>query len=173
MRNAKPVDLPVDRHGGQPQFRISNFAFCILHFALPSALLIEEEVHSMKVQASQEVTEAPVTMPGASGCTVRWLVGQGDGAPNFAMRQFEVQPGGFTPRHSHPYEHEVFVLEGAGVVFEGDAEHPFQAGDVIYVAPDEIHQFRNTGAAPLKFLCLVPNSAKNAPVNQAPECSGG
>jgi quercetin dioxygenase-like cupin family protein len=124
----------------------------------------------MKVQASQEVTQAPVTMPGASGCSVRWLVGETDGAPNFAMRQFEVKPGGFTPRHSHPYEHEVFVLEGTGAVFEGDVEHPLHAGDVIYVAPDEVHQFRNTGAAPLKFLCLVPNSSKNAPVNQAPEC---
>ncbi|HUY33774.1 MAG TPA: cupin domain-containing protein [Pirellulales bacterium] len=124
----------------------------------------------MKVQASQEVTQAPVTMPGAIGCAVRWLVGETDGAPNFAMRQFEVQPGGCTPRHSHPYEHEVFVLEGAGVVFEGDVEHPLRAGDVIYVAPDEVHQFRNNGATPLKFLCLVPNSSKNAPVNQAPEC---
>lgn len=124
----------------------------------------------MKVHAAQEVVAKPVTMPGSSGCTVRWLVGEADGAPNFAMRQFEVQPGGFTPRHSHPYEHEVFVLEGQGEVFEGDMAHAFHAGDVIYVAPDEVHQFRNTGGSPLKFLCLVPNSAKNAAVYQAPEC---
>jgi quercetin dioxygenase-like cupin family protein len=124
----------------------------------------------MKVQSSEGVTQAPVTMSGANGCSVRWLVGESDGAPNFAMRQFDVQPGGYTPRHSHPYEHEVFVLEGTGVVFEGDVEHSLRAGDVIYVAPNEIHQFRNTGAATLKFLCLVPNSAKYAPVTQAPEC---
>ena len=124
----------------------------------------------MKVQGSQEVTQAPVTMSGASGCAVRWLVGEADGAPNFAMRLFEVKPGGYTPRHSHPYEHEVFVLEGRGVVLEGSVEHALKAGDVVFVAPDEVHQFRNTGVAPLKFLCLVPNSAKNAPVNMAPEC---
>ena len=29
--------------------------------------------------------------------------------------------------------------------------------DVIYVAPDELHQFRNVGDEPLVFLCLVPN----------------
>ena len=68
-------------------------------------------------------------------------------------------PAGYTPRHSHPYEHEVFVLEGDGVVLEGDAEHPFTAGDVIFVTPDEVHQFRNTGTRPLKFLCMVPNSS--------------
>ena len=32
------------------------------------------------------------------------------------MRQFELAPGGHTPRHTHAHEHEVFVLEGAGVV---------------------------------------------------------
>ena len=30
------------------------------------------------------------------------------------MRQFEVAPGGHTPKHSHGHEHEVFVLEGIG-----------------------------------------------------------
>jgi len=124
----------------------------------------------MKVKRCEAVASAPVDMPGASGCRVRWLIGEPDGAPNFAMRQFEVQPGGYTPRHSHPYEHEVYILEGSGVILQGDVAHPFTAGDVIYVAPDEIHQFRNGGSSPLKFLCLVPNSSKNAPIHQAPEC---
>ncbi len=86
------------------------------------------------------------------------------------MRQFEVAPGGYTPRHSHPYEHEVFVLEGEGVVLEGDAEHRLAAGDFVLVTPNEIHQFRNTGTAPLKFLCLVPNSSASQQVTVAPEC---
>lgn len=124
----------------------------------------------MKVQNYQRVPSQPVDMEGASGCTVRWLVGQNDGAPNFAMRQFEVAQGGHTPRHSHPYEHEVFVLEGSGVVLEGDQEHPLNAGDVVFVKPDEVHQFRNTGTQPLKFLCLVPNSATQPTVAVAPEC---
>ena len=69
------------------------------------------------------------------------------------------RPGGYTPRHSHPYEHEVFVLEGEGVVLEGDTSIRCAAGDVVLVVPDEVHQFRNTGSTPLKFLCLVPNSS--------------
>jgi quercetin dioxygenase-like cupin family protein len=110
-------------------------------------------------------------MEGSSGCQVRWLVDEKQGAPNFAMRQFEVAPGGFTPRHSHPYEHEVFVLEGDGVVIEGDVEHPLRAGDFVLVTPDEVHQFRNTGESPLKFLCLVPNSSSSLPVTMAAECA--
>ena len=109
-------------------------------------------------------------MPGAVGCKVRWLVGQPDGAPTFAMRHFEVEAGGHTPKHHHGYEHEVFVLEGTGVVLEGDVEHPLKAGDVIFVKPDEVHQFRNTGDGPMKFLCMVPNSATQQQVNVVPEC---
>src|SRR5687768_12355601 len=105
----------------------------------------------MKVSSTQSIEERPVTMPGSSGCTVRWLVDANDGAPNFAMRQFEVQPGGYTPRHNHPYEHEVYVLAGEGEVYEGDQARPLKAGDVVYVAPDEVHQFRNTGNSPMRF----------------------
>ncbi len=124
----------------------------------------------MKVNHYEQVESQVVEMEGASGCKVRWLVGEKDGAPNFAMRQFTVSPGGYTPKHSHPYEHEVFVLEGSGVVLEGNHEHPLAAGDVVFVKPDEIHQFRNTSDAPFKFLCLVPNDATKKQVTVAPEC---
>ncbi len=124
----------------------------------------------MKVTPYERVPYEPVRMDGAVGCRVRWLIGAADCALNFAMRQFEVAPGGHTPRHSHPYEHEVFVLEGEGVVSEKDADHRLKAGDVVYVKPDEVHQFRNTGSKPLKFLCLIPNSGMTPGSPVAPEC---
>ena len=127
----------------------------------------------MKVNSLEQVPSQAVQMEGAEGCKVRWLIGERDGAPTFAMRQFEVAPGGFTPRHSHDYEHEVFVLEGSGVVIEGDAPHALQAGDVVLVKPNEVHQFCNTGSSPLKFLCLIPNSATGKQVTVAPECGRG
>ncbi len=124
----------------------------------------------MKLNHFEEIEQAEVEMPGASGCKVRWLLGAKDGATNFSMRQFEVAAGGFTPKHSHPYEHEVFVLEGQGTVLEGDVEHEIKSGDVLYVSPNEIHQFKNAADVPLKFLCLIPNSALDKPIIQAPEC---
>jgi quercetin dioxygenase-like cupin family protein len=124
----------------------------------------------MKVINSEKVVAKTVEMEGSSNCTVRWLVGEADGAPTFAMRQFEVAPGGYTPRHFHDYEHEVFVLEGSGVVIEDTVEHSLSAGDVILVKPNEVHQFRNTGETPMKFLCLIPNSAAGKNVTVAPEC---
>lgn len=123
----------------------------------------------MKVERLQKIEQHEVQMEGAERCRVRWLIDSNDGAPNFAMREFQVEPGGFTPRHHHPYEHEVYVLEGEGEILENDQPHTLKAGDVVYVAPDEVHQFRNTGDSALKFLCLVPNNAGAGP-SPAPEC---
>jgi quercetin dioxygenase-like cupin family protein len=83
----------------------------------------------MQIKHHTAVPVNDVTMEGAAGCRVRWLVGEKDAAPNFAMREFEVAPGGHTPRHFHDYEHEVFVLAGRGVVIDGDTERPLQQGD--------------------------------------------
>src|SRR5262245_8213453 len=124
----------------------------------------------MKVAHHKSVPAKPVEMEGAHACTVRWLLGTAEGTPTFAMREFEVAPGGYTPRHSHDYEHEVFVLEGNGIVVEGNKEHQFSAGDVIFVQPNEVHQFRNTSSKPVRFLCLIPNSATGKAVTVAPEC---
>ncbi len=124
----------------------------------------------MQVKRSTDVPQAPVTMEGAAGCRVRWLVGTNDQAPNFAMREFELDPGGHTPRHFHPYEHEIYVLQGEGVIVDGDQQRPLRAGDVVYVAPDDVHQFRNTGASQFRMLCLIPNSAADKAVTVVPEC---
>jgi quercetin dioxygenase-like cupin family protein len=111
----------------------------------------------MKVAHYEEIPAEAVMTEGSSGCRIRCLIGPNDGAPSFTMRQFEVAAGGNTPKHQHGYEHEVFILEGQGVALDSRGEHPLRAGTAIYVAPNEIHQFRNTGAGPLKFLCLIPH----------------
>jgi len=92
----------------------------------------------------------------SSGVRVRWLITKEMGANNFAMRLFEIEPEGNSPLHTHPWEHEVFVLEGEGVVFDGDKYTSFKANDVVFVPSDERHQFKNTGRKLLKFLCLIP-----------------
>ncbi|MDA7950552.1 MAG: cupin domain-containing protein [Pirellulaceae bacterium] len=122
----------------------------------------------MKLQNFEQVEETSVELPGATGCKMRLLVSDKDGAPTFAMRQFAVEPSGHTPLHSHDYEHEVYVLSGSGIAVEGTVEHPIQRGDVLFVEPNEIHQFKNNGSEPLEFICLIPNSAAGKAVTLAP-----
>ena len=100
---------------------------------------------------------SPAAMPGVEGVTMAIMVGRDDGAPNFALRQFKVTPGGHSPRHSHDYEHEVFIIAGGGTVLLEGRENPIRAGDVVYVPADEEHQFR-AGEQGRRFLCLVPVS---------------
>jgi quercetin dioxygenase-like cupin family protein len=94
---------------------------------------------------------------GIKDLKVRWLISKKDGAKNFAMRLFEVKPGGFTPLHQHDWEHEVFILEGKGKTWDKNNEDMFKQGDVLFIKPMEWHQFLNTGEKTLKFLCLIPS----------------
>jgi quercetin dioxygenase-like cupin family protein len=110
----------------------------------------------MKVIHSHEVP-ADVVEQGAEGTTIRWLIAKDDGAPNFAMRLFEVAPDGCTPRHQHDWEHEVFILSGEGVVRTADGDVALKGGSAVLVAPSDDHQFRNTGAEPLRMLCMIPH----------------
>ncbi len=114
----------------------------------------------MVIRSINETDMKPVQMDGVQGATMSVMVGRNDGAPNFAMRQFAVAPGGHTPRHSHDYEHEVFIVSGKGTILLGGSERPIRGGDVIYVPADELHQFKSAGdqSEPLRFLCLVPMS---------------
>lgn len=111
----------------------------------------------MKVVHCEQIEAQPVGMEGAVGCRIRCLIGPEDNAPSFSMRQFEVAADGYTPKHAHAHEHEVFVLSGTGVVLEGDVEHKLQPGTVALVPPNQPHQFHNTGRQPLVFLCLIPH----------------
>jgi quercetin dioxygenase-like cupin family protein len=94
---------------------------------------------------------------GVEGVTVRWVITQEDGAPHFAMRVFDVQAGRSTPYHKHWWEHEVYVLDGDGVVVQEGGETSISAGSVILVRGNEMHQFRNTGQGVLRFICLIPH----------------
>jgi quercetin dioxygenase-like cupin family protein len=91
------------------------------------------------------------------GLNVRWLITRETGAENFAMRLFEMAPNGFSPLHSHPWEHEVFILEGNGAVTNGKEEKEFKEGDVIFIPSNERHQLKNAGKVIVKFLCLIPH----------------
>jgi len=109
-----------------------------------------KHVHYTDVELEQPNEE------GIKDLKIRWLISDKDGAENFAMRLFEVGPGGHSPLHQHDWEHEVFIVEGTGVARNKTDEKSFNTGDVFFIKPMEWHQLVNTGEKTLKFLCLIP-----------------
>jgi quercetin dioxygenase-like cupin family protein len=108
----------------------------------------------MNVKHSLEVSAEP--MEGLPGVTVRWLWAAPDGAPTFALRLFEVEPGAATPYHSHPHEHEVYILSGQALLRGKSEQRSLDPGDTVLVLPHDEHQFVNAGRGPLRFLCAIP-----------------
>ena len=99
--------------------------------------------------------------PVQEGIGIRWLLRDKDGAPNFAMRLIEIEPGVVFEMHHHPYEHEIYVLSGEGVVVGEAGERWMKPGVALFISPDELHGYRNLGSETLKFLCIIPHQTNN------------
>jgi len=111
----------------------------------------------MKVGHFQHIEEQEILDSGATGVTIRWLISKETADVNFAMRFFEIEPGGHTPYHTHDNEHEVFVISGKGAIVNGMGnELPLTPGSFVYVKPGEKHQFKNCGDTVFQFICVIP-----------------
>ncbi|MFH0822879.1 MAG: cupin domain-containing protein [Pseudomonadota bacterium] len=113
----------------------------------------------MKVMAYSEVTPTVFDGSEVKGVAGRVVIGKKDGAENFCMRVFEIAEGGMSPRHSHAWEHEVFIHSGEGEAYGNGRWNPVESGKVVFIPGGEEHQLRNTGKGKLIFVCLVPSSA--------------
>ncbi|NVN93432.1 MAG: cupin domain-containing protein, partial [Desulfuromonadales bacterium] len=109
----------------------------------------------MQVKQFPDITATRIDNDLAKNIAARVVIGKGDGAENFCMRVFELAEGGFTPKHAHDWEHEIFVHAGEGEIFGNGRWHPFRTGTVLLVPANEEHQIRNRGSETLTFVCLV------------------
>lgn len=112
------------------------------------------------------------TVEAADGLRKGVLVGEAEGAPNFALRRFVLDPGATVPKHTNTVEHEQHVLEGEYVVgtdrppgvsredgetVDGGVEHVVSAGDSLLIPAGTVHWYRNEGNERGVFLCAVPD----------------
>jgi quercetin dioxygenase-like cupin family protein len=106
----------------------------------------------MKIQNYRQVKG----LAAAPGVTMHVVAGPAEKAPTFVMRVFEIEKGSATPLHTHPWEHEVFIFEGKGILKSGSKETPLAEGDAAVVLPNEQHSFINAGQEMLRLICVVP-----------------
>ena len=90
------------------------------------------------------------------GVVKQVLIGREDGAPNFVIRYFQIEPGGHSRLESHPHDHGVVILHGKAKVQLNDVFLELEPLDVVYVGGNDLHQFSNIGEDALGFLCVIP-----------------
>ena len=112
----------------------------------------------MYVISHEEREEKDVDANGVEKTTVRWLIGRRSGAKTYAMRLFTMQPGGIIPLHTHPEEHEIYVLEGRAKLLSNDGDDRIaKGGDVVFIPSDLPHGYDNTESIEsFKFICVIP-----------------
>ena len=112
-------------------------------------------IHRRSAAGWQGVAPEPYDDPSLEGVRKHELIGEAEGAQHYRVRYFEVAPGGRTARERHSHDHGVMIMAGRARVTLGDQTHELGAGDVVYVAGDELHCFETLGDAPLGFVCVV------------------
>jgi quercetin dioxygenase-like cupin family protein len=114
-----------------------------------------DESPAAVVKRAESVEYADVAA--ADGLRKGVLIDASDGAPNFAIRRFTLEPGAEVPRHTNEVEHEQYVLEGEYIVGIEGEEHTVSAGDSLFIPAGAVHWYRNEGDEAGAFLCAVPN----------------
>ncbi|MBI9010525.1 MAG: cupin domain-containing protein [Tenericutes bacterium] len=103
-----------------------------------------------------DVTAKVVNNPEAKDAFIKVLVSPKEGWDGYVMRELEVGAYGYTPKHSHPWPHINYIIEGVGELLIGEKVNRVKAGGFAYVPANETHQFRNVSGEVFKFICIVP-----------------
>lgn len=116
-----------------------------------------EELHESEpvIKRADEIDYQSVAA--AEGMEKGVLLDESDGAPNFAMRRFTLEPGAEVPKHTNDVEHEQHVLAGEYTVGIEGEEYRVAAGDSLLIPAGAVHWYRNEGETEGAFICVVPH----------------
>lgn len=81
---------------------------------------------------------------------------------HFMLRRFEIGPKGHIGNHSHPEEHQIYILNGPIELIDqfGDVTR-VEKDEFVYCPPQEIHGYRNPNDYPVAFICGIPKLNKD------------
>jgi len=109
---------------------------------------------------AEDVPVEDLRKRGAEKVKVRYLIDERHGSNRFALRIYTVEKDGCTPLDQHQYEHQVYVLNGEGLLRmhkNRSVSRPIRAGDTVFIPSNAVHQFTNEREEPLVFLCVKGN----------------
>ncbi len=73
------------------------------------------------------------------------LVTLGDNPPTCTLTYSEIPPSQTSSHHIHQWEHEVYIIQGSGVLVCDGQEYPVKAGDAMFIPPNVDHYTLNNG----------------------------
>lgn len=111
----------------------------------------------MIVAHEKDIKALPSASPDAKGAFMKAIVSPKEGWEGYVMRVVELDPEGYSPRHSHDWPHINYCLEGEGVVFIDGKEYELVEGGYAYIPNNKLHQFINKSKdKKMRFICIVP-----------------
>jgi mannose-6-phosphate isomerase-like protein (cupin superfamily) len=92
-----------------------------------------------------------------TGETIEFLETSAETDGAYVLIEVTVDPGGGVPMaHVHPKQSETFeIVEGRLSMKAGRDTLVAEAGDIVNVAPGQVHKFWNESGAPVRFRCTV------------------
>lgn len=92
----------------------------------------------------------------AKNASMKVLVAPEHGWEGYVMRVVELEADGYSPKHQHDWPHINYIIEGKGTLQINEDINPLSSGSYAYVPANTLHQFKNVGDTPFKFICIVP-----------------
>lgn len=111
----------------------------------------------MIVANEKDVSATPFNSIEVKDAAMKVLVSEKEGWQDHVMRMIELGPDGHSPKHAHDWPHINYVVAGNGVLHMDGKDHPLDAGGYAFVPEGVVHQYRNTGSEPFRFICIVPS----------------
>jgi quercetin dioxygenase-like cupin family protein len=110
----------------------------------------------MKHTSFQNIPKEEVTAFNSKGTTIQWWMKPTE-AENFMLRRFEIAAGGEIGMHSHPEEHQIYILKGPITLIDPEKkEITVNSDEFVYVPPHEEHGYKNPNIFPVAFICGIP-----------------
>src|SRR3954471_13515577 len=78
-----------------------------------------------------------------SGGSSARLISVNDGPVTCTLSYSVIEPGKTSSHHIHPWEHEVYILEGSGVLVCDGKEYPVKEGDGMFIPGNVDHYTLN------------------------------
>ena len=110
------------------------------------------------------------------------LISLDDDPPTCTMSYSEIYPDKTSTHHTHPWEHEVYIIKGSGTLVCDGKEYPVREGDAMFIPGDVDHYTLNNGGQGVMRRIEInpliaaqsggPGAVRSTPRQRARRCAG-